>query len=122
MPDVRLSEQTKDQLIRLKRATGIKTWNILCRWALCASLAESEQLVEAPDGGDSAIEMRWDVFGGELQHIYYALLALGCKENGIDVNDKNISKLARLHIQRGANILTNKNKINSLQELIRYAV
>lgn len=122
MPDVRLSEQTKDQFIRLKRATGIKTWNILCRWALCVSLSESEPLVETPDGGDSAIEMRWDVFGGEFQHIYYALLAHECKERGLDVNDKNISRFARLHIQRGANILTNKNKVTSLEELIHLAV
>ena len=122
MPDIRFSEQTKDQFIRLKRATGIKTWNILCRWALCVSLSESEQLVDAPDGGDSAIEMRWDVFGGEFQHIYYALLVHKCKEAGLEINDRNISRLARQHIQRGANILTNKNKITSLEGLVRLAV
>ena len=121
MPDVRLSEQTKDQFIRLKRATGIKTWNILCRWALCVSLSDSEQLVEAPDCGDSAIEMRWDVFGGEFQHIYYALLIHECKERGLEINDRNISRLARQHIQRGANILANKNKITSLGDLVRLA-
>lgn len=120
MPDVRLSEQTKDQFMRLKRATGIKTWNILCRWALCVSLSDSEQLVEAPDGGDSAIEMRWDVFAGEFQHIYYALLAHECKERELEINDRNISRLARQHIQRGANILT--NKITSLEGLVSLAV
>lgn len=119
MADVRLSEQTRDQLIRLKRATGIKTWNILCRWALCISLSDPEPLVESSDGGESAIEMRWDVFGGEFQQIYYAVLAHDCKEKGLELNDRNISRLARLHIQRGANLLTNKNKIASLSDLIR---
>ena len=38
---IHLSQQAKDQLGRLKRATGITTWNALCRWALCASLAEA---------------------------------------------------------------------------------
>ena len=32
---VRLSNQAKEQLIRLKTRTGIQQWNILCRWALC---------------------------------------------------------------------------------------
>ena len=122
MADVRLSEQTKDQLIRLKRATGIKTWNILCRWALCVSLAEIEPLADSQDTGDSAIEMRWDVFGGELHEIYYALMVHNCKKMGIEITDKNISRLARQHIQRGVNILTNRNKVTTLEDLIRLAV
>lgn len=122
MADVRLSEQTKDQLIRLKRVTGIKNWNILCRWALCLSLSEGEQLNDSPDSGESAIEMRWDVFGGEFQQIYYALLAYDCKEKGLELNDRNISRLARLHIQRGVNLLANKKKITGLEDLLRLAV
>jgi len=35
MKTVRLSQSSKDQLSRLKGKTGIKNWNILCRWALC---------------------------------------------------------------------------------------
>ena len=31
---IRVSQHAKDQLIRLKRVTGIKNWNVLCRWAL----------------------------------------------------------------------------------------
>ena len=37
---VRLSKSAEDQLNKLKRSTKIKQWNILCRWALCRSLAE----------------------------------------------------------------------------------
>ena len=37
---VRLSQRGKEQLIKLKRVTGIKQWNVLCRWALCVSLAD----------------------------------------------------------------------------------
>ncbi|EAX0453961.1 DUF1832 domain-containing protein, partial [Salmonella enterica] len=37
---VRLSEKAKQQLITLKRRTGIDNWNVLCRWAFCLSLAE----------------------------------------------------------------------------------
>ena len=37
---VRTSKTAKEQLIKLKRITKIENWNILCRWALCRSLAE----------------------------------------------------------------------------------
>ncbi|WP_435947067.1 DndE family protein [Dryocola sp. BD586] len=30
--NVRLSEKAKQQLITLKRRTGIENWNVLCRW------------------------------------------------------------------------------------------
>lgn len=36
---VRVSQQAKDQLSRLKAKTGIKNWNILCRWALLYSFS-----------------------------------------------------------------------------------
>ena len=37
---IRISRTARDQLITLKRRTGIMHWNVLCRWALCRSLAE----------------------------------------------------------------------------------
>lgn len=45
---VRLSQQAKDQLSRLKGKTGIKNWNILCRWALCYSLSEKTLPTDIP--------------------------------------------------------------------------
>jgi DNA sulfur modification protein DndE len=32
--NVRISEKAKNQLITLKRRTGIQNWNTLCRWGL----------------------------------------------------------------------------------------
>lgn len=121
MIDVRLPEQTRDQLTRLKRATGIKTWNTLCRWAFCASLAEEETIEGFLDNNEGAIEMRWDVFGGEYQHTYQAILADECYKIGQEVNDRNLGRLARQHIQRGASLLVNKYKISSIEDLIRIA-
>lgn len=76
---IRLSNQAKEQLIRLKRSTGIKNWNVLSRWAFCASLAD-----KTPPGGskiatDSSVEMSWKVFGGEYQDVYLALLKERCE-------------------------------------------
>ena len=38
---VRISQTAEDRLVKLKRSTKIKQWNILCRWAFCRSLAET---------------------------------------------------------------------------------
>lgn len=38
---IKLSNVSKDRLGRLKGKTGIKNWNVLCRWALCYSLSEN---------------------------------------------------------------------------------
>ena len=50
MKQIRLSQQAKDQLSRLKGKTGIKNWNILCRWALCYSLSEKTIPTDIPIG------------------------------------------------------------------------
>lgn len=59
---VRLSQQAKDQLSRLKGKTGIKNWNILCRWALCYSLAEKTLPTDIPLASDST-----GIFSGMLR-------------------------------------------------------
>ena len=38
---IRLSNRAKERLSRLKGKTGIKNWNVLCRWAYCYSLKEN---------------------------------------------------------------------------------
>lgn len=65
MKQVRLSQQAKDQLSRLKGKTGIKNWNVLCRWALCYSLSEKTLPTDIPIIADSNLEMSWFTFGGE---------------------------------------------------------
>jgi DNA sulfur modification protein DndE len=41
--NVRISEKAKNQLITLKRRTGIQNWNTLCRWGPCASRLQKTQ-------------------------------------------------------------------------------
>ena len=71
---VRLSQQAKNQLSRLKGKTGIKNWNVLCRWALCYSLSEKTLPTDIQIVADSNLEMSWFTFGGEYYEIYEALV------------------------------------------------
>lgn len=45
---IKLSSQAKDRLGRLKGKTGIKNWNVLCRWAFCYSLGEYSMPTDVP--------------------------------------------------------------------------
>ena len=65
LKQVRLSQQDKDMLIRLKAKTGIQNWNVLCRWALCLSLSHPAIPAEYDLVADSNVEMSWHVFAGE---------------------------------------------------------
>ena len=120
MVDVRISEHAKDQLIRLKRVTGIKNWNTLCRWAFCLSLNEDAPLDGSVDelSSDSGIEMRWDVFGGEKANVYEALLAYECFKKYKTVDEKSLARLVRAHIHRGIDMLVNTYRIQSLEQLV----
>jgi DNA sulfur modification protein DndE len=71
---IRISEQGKRQLIRLKRTTKIDQWNILCRWALCTSIKDQSPLRSVDLGPMSNVEMTWETFCGPFQVCFYALL------------------------------------------------
>jgi DNA sulfur modification protein DndE len=77
--------QARDQLIRLKTRTGITQWNILCRWAFCVSLRQATPPtpIDVPSG--SNVELTWQVFGGEAQELYLAVLKERCVREGLDL-------------------------------------
>jgi len=101
MTNIHLSQRAKDHLVRLKGKTGIKHWNVLCRWAFCISLAEPSVPPFAKIPADSNVEMSWQVFGGPYQQIYHALLKERCKKDGLGTSEKVLSEQFRLHLHRG---------------------
>jgi DNA sulfur modification protein DndE len=116
---IRLSSQAKDQLIRLKTKTGIQQWNVLCRWAFCLSLRQPTppSLVDVP--ADSNVEMTWQVFGGEAQELYLALLKERCRRDGLGGEDGVLASQFRLHLHRGIGYLASPQTIRSVGDLVR---
>lgn len=119
---VRLSQQAKDQLSRLKAKTGIKNWNILCRWALSYSLAEKTLPADIPLATDSNLEMSWYTFGGSYYEVYEALIKAWCLDMNLATDDDTIAKYFRLNIERGIAYLCGTGFIKSIDDLLYLAV
>lgn len=115
---IKLSQKEKDKLIRIKAKTGIESWNVICRWALCYSLADNS-IPFGPDvPSDSNVEMSWGTFGGEHQELYDAMFRERCKLDGVENDPVQIAKYFRLHLQRGINALSAKTGPRNMFEIL----
>lgn len=119
---VRLSAKAKDQLVKLKRHTGIKNWNVLCRWAFCVSLAESSRPAESQIPSDSNVEMTWKVFAGQHEELYTELLRQRCREDDVDLDDERVNRHFRTHLHRGIGYLSADRNIRSISAFVQRAV
>lgn len=118
---IRVSEKAKDQLIKLKRVTGIQHWNALCRWAFCVSLAEPTVPSPVKIPADSTVEMTWRVFGGAYEEIYGALLRQRCQDDGLGTSDDVLTTQFRLHLHRGLAYLAADKRLKSISDLAKRA-
>lgn len=119
---VRVSQRAKDQLIKLKRITGIQQWNVLCRWGFCMSLAEPGVPPAAEFPLDSNVEMNWRVFGGPNADLYMALLKERMHRDGLGLDSETVYQQFRLHLHRGISYLANGHKIDGISSLISLAL
>ena len=115
---VRISEAARDQLITLKRYTGIKNWNTLCRWSFCASLGEESPPPVHPIVTDSSVEMTWRVFGGADADLYWALLKQCCRRDGLGSDDEALATQFKLHLHRGIGYLMGDRALRSIGALL----
>ncbi|GAA4297821.1 DNA sulfur modification protein DndE [Actinomadura luteofluorescens] len=121
LDNVRLSQPAKDQLIRLKRITGIKNWNTLCRWALALSLRDPSPPLVRDINTDSSVEMTWKTFAGSYGDIYLALLKHQCLADGREPTEENLSHILTVHVHRGIGHLAGRRDLKSVADLISLA-
>ncbi|NOR03461.1 DNA sulfur modification protein DndE [Mycolicibacterium fortuitum] len=114
---IRVSQTARDQLITLKRRTGIAHWNVLCRWALCRSLAEPAPPPVAKLTLDSTVEMDWRTFGGDHGEVLWALLRLRCYEDGLELDEETLALQFRLHLHRGISYLVGDPRVTDVAGL-----
>ena len=115
---IHLSQQAKDQLVKLKRITGIQNWNVLCRWAFCLSLADDSIPAPTKIPSDSSVEMTWKVFGGTYQEIYLAILLERCKKDNLVIDNETLVTQFKLHLHRGIGHLTHLKRNDDISKFI----
>lgn len=122
---VKLSSKDKERLARLKGKTGIKNWNVLCRWAICFSLSDPAIPQDQELLYDDSSDITWNIFGGEYEGIYELLIKERCKKDGLGTDAKSLEKYFKLHLNRGISYLSGTNvirNINDLYQLTKIAV
>lgn len=117
---VRLSDRSKDVLTKLKRSTGIQTWNVLSRMAFCLSARDHSVPPPATEGERPSIEMTWKIFAGENPDIIAALLKLRFIKDKQSGFSGSIDECLKRHIFRGLGSLdaaTNTKNQGSLRKV-----
>lgn len=118
---IRLAQSARDQLVTLKRRTGIGQWNVLCRWAFCRSLAEPAPPPAAKLPADSNVEMSWKVFAGTHGDELWALLRLRCHRDQLGLDDDTLNQQFRLHLHRGIGYLVGDPRVTDIVGLVSLA-
>lgn len=116
--EVRISARGKDILLKLKRKTGLKHWNELCRIAFCLSLKQASE-PSRPKAGEAGIRMDWKTFAGAHSDVFIALnLLRSTHDDLIDDDSYPLSEQFRAHLERGITILS---EVSDLRELASIA-
>ncbi|MFE6530134.1 DNA sulfur modification protein DndE [Streptomyces rochei] len=118
---VRLSQTAKEQLIWLKRNTGLTQWNELCRWALALSLRDPSTPLVKDITTDSNVEMTWKTLTNPYGDIYLALLKQRCLADGQEPTDEAVAKTLTIHLHRGVGYLAGRSDLRSIEQLVSTA-
>lgn len=113
---LRITNRGRDQLITIKRRTGIENWNTICRWALTLSLREATDPPQIDQSGDSNVEMSWEVFGGPRREYYRAIVAHRMVKKDIQ---QTLSEYLRSHVHRGIQMMSGQGVFSDIREMVR---
>ncbi len=98
---VRISAAGKQQLSTLKRRSGIEHYNVICRHALCASLANPTGVPAETIQYSGGIEIDWKVFASDVDAtLTNVLIARALDELG-ESSTPAVRGLLQAHLHRG---------------------
>ena len=132
---LRCPKSVRDQLIWLKRQTGLSHYHTLCRWALCLSVAdprpvrligtevdsaESEGELFA-EGESKSFELPWYRLGQRDADILADILRARAISEGMEPTREVLQKLALAHIERGLARMMARKRIRSIADLVQLA-
>lgn len=115
LENIGVSQRSREILITLKRRTGIANWNVICRWAICDSLANQNRApVPVVGQADSNIDMSWDTLAGELSDALLAAFEVRAAKDGVSKEKHERAAYFRSHLERGIAQLQNAKSLSDL--------
>lgn len=117
MERIKLSAAARNQLATLKRRTGIEHNNVICRHALCMSLANPSTPPDENFSFAGGLEIDWRTLTGGLEAIYTNLLIVRLHTEGKRVTEETIRQTFTLHVHRGLSYLTSRRDDDLLSDL-----
>lgn len=119
MDRIRLTATARNQLVTLKRRTGIEHNNSLCRHALCLSLANPTVPPDETFSVSGGLEIDWRTLTGGEEALYYNLLTIRLLTEQKPVNAEALRRTLILHIHRGLSYLVSRRDEDLLVELAK---
>ena len=107
---LRLTAGAKQQLITLKRRTGIEHYNVLCRHALCLSLANPAPAPDEHLQFANGLEIDWKTFAGDADATYLNLLIMRSLADDGDASAATVRRLLTQHVHRGLSYLVSRQE------------
>ena len=114
---VKLTSAAKNQLIALKRKTGIEHNKVLCRHALCLSLANASIPPEETFNFAGGLEIDWRTFTGGNEGVYHNLIVVRLLRDQIQPTSNLVRQALLLHVHRGLSYLASRREDELLTEL-----
>lgn len=122
MERIKLSASARNQLATLKRRTGIEHNNVICRHALCMSLANPSVPPEENFSFVGGLEIDWRTLTGGQEALYTNLLVVRLQSEGKRVSEEAIRQTFLLHVHRGLSYLVSRREDDLLVELATVAI
>jgi DNA sulfur modification protein DndE len=122
MERIKLNAAARNQLVTLKRRTGIEHNNAICRHALCISLANPSIPPDENFVFNGGIEIDWRTLTGGQDALYYNLLAVRLLSEERRVTEDLIRHTFVLHVHRGLSYLVSRREEDLLVEMAKSLV
>jgi DNA sulfur modification protein DndE len=107
---VKLTAAAKQQLITLKKRTGIEHYNTICRHALVLSLSNPAPAPIENLQFTNGLEIDWDVFTGGFGETYLNLLMIRTVQDEAFINANNLRQTLSSHLHRGLSYLASRKE------------
>ena len=98
---VRISAVGKQQLATLKRRTGIEHYNVICRHALCVSLANASRVPTENLQYSGGLEIDWKTFAGDADATLTNLLIVRAVADEGSSSPGAVRAVLQAHLHRG---------------------